>query len=161
VPTTIRNGIAAIALALVGWSLTLNPDPTSHVLAQFLLVCAGLLGAVVVGAAIAAEVTFHRTREGLAQLLLRVHELRRRRPSTQDEFAQWKADLETWFSDTKTFLSERLSTAHMAMFITNLAVGDYGLPFAFNTEHANTLNGIRGYVENLQRIADRYLTTRA
>ena len=153
--TPLRNGLAAIALALFGGGIAMIPDHRE--LAIWFCAAGGVLGIVVVVASLVAAHRFRTIRDGLGKLLTESDELTYRVISTQDQFQQWKADMNAWSTRTKDYLTEKLSSTDAAIFWDLSEGGRYHIRGAFNSEHGDLINVLGKYVRNLKRIASRYL----
>lgn len=153
--TPFRNGLAAIALALFGGGIAMIPD--HRALAIWLCVVGGMFGIVVVVVSLVSTHRFRTIRDGLGKLLTESDELTYRVISTEDQFQQWKVDLNAWSTRTKNFLTEKLSSTDAAIFWDLSEGGRYHIRGTFNSEHGDLINVLGKYVRNLKRIASRYL----
>jgi hypothetical protein len=150
--------LGAIVLALFGTGLAMIPDHRSWALVCF--TAAGGLGLVVLCLTAISEWHFRRVRDSLGKLLAELDELKNRSVVDEKQYATWKGDVDDWFRQTQRFLAEKLPSTHAAMF-RNLSEGGRYSVRGFNSEHAELMNSLRVYTNNLKSIIDRYLTTRS
>ena len=153
--TPFRNGLAAIALALFGGGIAMIPDHRE--LGICFCAAALVFGLVLFVLSLVAKHRFRTIRDGLGKLLTESDELTYRVVSTQEQFQQWKADVNAWSTRAKDFLTEKLSSTHAAIFWDLSEGGRYNIRGAFNSEHGDLINVLGKYVRNLKGIASRYL----
>ena len=151
----IKNGTAAIAIALLGGGIAFIPDHRRLALA--LLAAAALLGLIVVVMAAKSEIKFRRNSKRLKiAYLTEADELYYRSVTDQTAYEKWFADLNSWYQNCSEMLTKELSAAHSALFRDVTEGGMYHVP-GFNSEHMDWKNILRRHVTNLKSIAHGYL----
>jgi hypothetical protein len=153
--TWFRSGLAAIALVLFSAAITMIWDHRK--LGIYLFLAAFEIGLILVIVYLVAQHRFRTIRDGLRELLTESNELTYRVVSTQEQFQQWKADMNGWVYRAKDFLTEKLSSTHAAIFLDLSEGGRYHIRGAFNSEHGDLINVLGKYVRNLKGISSRYL----
>jgi hypothetical protein len=110
----LRNGTAAIALALFGGAIAVIGD--HRCLALLFLGAAALLGLVVIVMAVISERKFRHNSKKLAAYLADADELFHRSVREQAAYDKWVADLNSWYKNCDEMLTNHLSPTHSALF---------------------------------------------
>ncbi len=103
------------------------------------------------------QASFDHVRDTLGRFLIEADELMNRSVKDQAAYEGWKVDLNDWFQSCNRFLSEEISVTDAAIFRDLSKGGRYAVRGIFNAEHADYLNALRKYTENLKEITSRYL----
>lgn len=154
-----RNAGAAIFLVLLGVAGAMVADNPK--LFWTWAAVLGALGVVVFLLALLSERRYRNVRDGLGRLLRTADELVHTPVRDAAGFEKWQADLNEWFQQTQRFLSAELSPTHTALFKDISRGGSYSVRGSFSPEHANFMNALWKYIENLKTITDRYLSNRS
>ena len=93
-------------------------------------------------------------RDSLGEFIVEGQQFMQRIVKNQEEFSQWKGEVDSWYQRCYKFIESKVSAADAVLF-TQLSGGRYGFSGIFNGEHADYKNSIYKYTDNLKELIAR------